>query len=150
MSRGAKVSSLSVVAAAVLGIIYTIVAGNQPLLGLDLQGGVSVVLEPTSTSGDDVTDESLDLTVELLRGRIDEIGVAEPEISRQGTNIVVALPGVVEDQEQALERLQQTAELRFRPVIFDLGPDLSNLDLTDENGNPINLDDLERRCVHRD
>ena len=142
MSRGAKISSLSVVAAAVLGIIYTVVAGNQPLLGLDLQGGVSVVLEPTTTSGDDVTDESLNLTVELLRGRIDEIGVAEPEISRQGTNIVVALPGVVDDQEQALERLQQTAELRFRPVIFDLGPDLSGLDLTDEDGNPINLEDL--------
>ncbi len=142
MSRGARISSLSVVAAAVLGIVYTVVAGNQPLLGLDLQGGVSVVLEPTSTSGDDVTDESLDLTVELLRGRIDEIGVAEPEISRQGSNIVVALPGVVEDQEQALERLQQTAELRFRPVIFDLGPDLSNLDLTDEDGNPIDLEGL--------
>lgn len=142
MSRGAKISSLSVVVAAVLGIVYTVVAGNQPLLGLDLQGGVSVVLEPTSTSGDDVTDESLDLTVELLRGRIDEIGVAEPEISRQGTNIVVALPGVVEDQEQALERLQQTAELRFRPVIFDLGPDLSGLDLTDEDGNPIDLEGL--------
>ncbi len=142
MSRGAKISSLSVVAAAVAGIIYTIVAGNQPLLGLDLQGGVSVVLEPTSASGEDVTDESLDLTVELLRGRIDEIGVAEPEISRQGTNIVVALPGVVEDQEQALARLQQTAELRFRPVIFDLGPDLSGLELTDEDGNPIDLGDL--------
>ncbi len=142
MSRGAKISSLSVVAAAVAGIIYTIVAGNQPLLGLDLQGGVSVVLEPTSASGENVTDESLDLTVELLRGRIDEIGVAEPEISRQGTNIVVALPGVVEDQEQALARLQQTAELRFRPVIFDLGPDLSGLELTDEDGNPIDLGDL--------
>ena len=142
MSRGAKISSLSVVAAAVLGIAYTILVGNEPLLGLDLQGGVSVVLEPTSTSGEDVTDESLDLTVELLRGRIDEIGVAEPEISRQGNNIVVALPGVVEDQEQALDRLQQTAELRFRPVIFDLGPDLSGLDLTDEDGNLIDLDDL--------
>ncbi len=142
MSRGAKVSSLAVIAAAVLGIVYTVIAGNQPLLGLDLQGGVSVVLEPTSTTGEDVSDESLDLTVELLRGRIDEIGVAEPEISRQGTNIVVALPGVVEDQEQALERLQQTAELRFRPVITELGPDLSALDLTDDDGNPIDLDDL--------
>lgn len=142
MSRGAKISSLSVVAAAILGILYTVIAGNEPLLGLDLQGGVSVVLEPTSTSGEDVTDESLDLTVELLRGRIDEIGVAEPEISRQGSNIVVALPGVVEDQEQALERLQQTAELRFRPVIFDLGPDLSAIDLTDDDGNPIDLDGL--------
>ncbi len=142
MSRSAVISSLSVVAAAVLGIIYTLAVGNQPLLGLDLQGGVSVVLEPTSTSGQDVTDEALDLTVELLRGRIDEIGVAEPEISRQGNNIVVALPGVVEEQEQALDRLQQTAELRFRPVIFDLGPDLSGLDLTDEDGNLIDLDDL--------
>ncbi len=142
MSRGAKISSLSVVAAALLGIIYTVAVGNQPLLGLDLQGGVSVVLEPTSTNGDDVTDESLDLTVELLRGRIDEIGVAEPEISRQGNNIVVALPGVVEDQEQALDRLQQTAELRFRPVIAELGPDLSGIDLTDEDGNLIDLDDL--------
>jgi preprotein translocase subunit SecD len=144
MSRGAKTSALSVVAAAVLGIAYTILVGNEPLLGLDLQGGVSVVLEPTSSSGEDVSDEALDLTVELLRGRIDEIGVAEPEISRQGNNIVVALPGVVEDQEQALERLQQTAELRFRPVLLDLGPDLSviadgedGITITDADGNLI-------------
>ena len=150
MSRGAIYSAFAVVLAAVAGIAYTLIVGNQPLLGLDLQGGVSVVLEPTSANGDDVTDESLDLTVELLRGRIDEIGVAEPEISRQGNNIVVALPGVVEDQEEALDRLQQTAELRFRPVLVDLGPDLSSLiaesgdgdiTLTDADGNPIDLED---------
>lgn len=130
MTTGQKVSALSVVAAAVLGIVFTVLAGNEPLLGLDLQGGVSVVLEPTgSADGQDgagggraVTDESLDLTVELLRARIDAIGVAEPEISRQGDNIVVALPGLVEDQEEALARLRQTAELRFRPVLFNLGP----------------------------
>ncbi|MEL6982855.1 MAG: protein translocase subunit SecD, partial [Actinomycetota bacterium] len=132
MSTGQKVSALSVVAAAVLGILFTVIAGNQPLLGLDLQGGVSVVLEPTGVAdGQDgqgtsreVTDEALDLTVELLRGRIDAIGVAEPEISRQGDNIVVALPGLVEDQEEALARLRQTAELRFRPVLLNLGPAL--------------------------
>jgi len=142
MSRGARISALSVAAVAVLGLIYTLAVGNQPLLGLDLQGGVSVVLEPTSASGDDVTDESLDLTVELLRGRIDEIGVAEPEISRQGSNIVVSLPGVVEDQEQALDRLQQTAELRFRPVVADLGPDLSSLEITgDGEGEDLFITD---------
>ncbi len=132
MATGQKVSALGVVAAAVLGILFTVLAGNEPLLGLDLQGGVSVVLEPTgSADGQDgaganqeVTDEALDLTVELLRGRIDQIGVAEPEISRQGDNIVVALPGLVEDQEEALARLRQTAELRFRPVLAPLGPSI--------------------------
>jgi len=132
MTRGQKISALSVVAAAVLGILFTVIAGNQPLLGLDLQGGVSVVLEPTGVAdgqdgqgtGREVTDEALELTVELLRGRIDSIGVAEPEISRQGDNIVVALPGLVEDQEEALDRLRQTAELRFRPVLLTLGPAL--------------------------
>ncbi len=122
MTRSTIVSAVGVVLAAVFGVIYTVAAGNGPLLGLDLQGGVSVVLEPTNTSNEDISDETLDLTVELLRNRIDEIGVAEPEISRQGQNIVVSLPGVVEDQEEALDRLQQTAELRFRPVVADLGP----------------------------
>ncbi len=148
MNRSALYSALAVIVVALAGLVYTVVAGNSPLLGLDLQGGVSVVLEPTSTEEAEVTDEALDLTVELLRGRIDEIGVAEPEISRQGTNIVVALPGVVEEQEQALERLQQTAELRFRPVIADLGPALSlddtgDLTVTDADGNPIDLSELE-------
>ncbi len=132
MATSQKVSALAVVAVAVLGIVFTVLAGNQPLLGLDLQGGVSVVLEPTGVAdgqdgqgaGREVTDEALDLTVELLRGRIDQIGVAEPEISRQGDNIVVALPGLVEDQEEALDRLRQTAELRFRPVLLVLGPTL--------------------------
>ena len=126
MPSGQKASALTVIALAVLGAIYTLISGNEPLLGLDLQGGVSVVLEPTGTTDGagpsrEVTEESLDLTVELLRARIDEIGVAEPEISRQGDNIVVGLPGLVEEQEEALNRLRQTAELRFRPVIQDLG-----------------------------
>jgi len=128
MPRGQKVSALLVVAAALLGLAYTAISGNEPLLGLDLQGGVSVVLEPSGTTGAqarEVTDEALDLTVELLRARIDEIGVAEPEISRQGENIVVGLPGLVEDQEESLARLRQTAELRFRPVLVPLGPALN-------------------------
>ena len=144
MTRGQRISALSVVAAAVLGILFTVLAGNRPLLGLDLQGGVSVVLEPTGVAdgqdgqgtGREVTGEALDLTVELLRGRIDAIGVAEPEISRQGDNIVVALPGLVEDQEEALARLRQTAELRFRPVLLNLGPALDLGAETDDAGDP--------------
>lgn len=121
MPTSQKVTALIVVAMAALGALYTVLSGNEPLLGLDLQGGVSVVLEPTE---DEPTEEALELTVELLRARIDEIGVAEPEISLQGNNIVVALPGLVQEQESALARLRQTAELRFRPVLTELGPEL--------------------------
>ncbi len=137
MPTSQKVSALLVVALAALGALYTLVVGNEPLLGLDLQGGVSVVLEPTGTAdgadegaGREVTEEALDLTVELLRSRIDQIGVAEPEISRQGENIVVGLPGLVEEQEEALDRLRQTAELRFRPVLA--GPEQLGVSLDAE------------------
>ncbi len=101
----------------VAGIIYTGVAGNEPLLGLDLQGGVSVVYAPTEPA----SEETLDQTLEIIRERVDAIGVAEPEISRQGQTIVVDLPGV-DEQQRALDLVGQTAELRFRPVIQDLGP----------------------------
>ncbi|NNE97199.1 MAG: protein translocase subunit SecD [Acidimicrobiales bacterium] len=103
--------------AALVAFIATLVSGNQPLLGLDLQGGVSVVYQPKS---DNVTDEALDEATDIIRNRVDALGVAEPEISRQGSTIVVDLPGV-EQQQRALELVGQTAELRFRPVLASVG-----------------------------
>ncbi len=97
------------------GIIATLVSGNSPELGLDLQGGVSVVLMPTS----DADDEQLDQTLDIIRDRVDALGVAEPEITRQGGAIVVQLPGV-KNRDRALELVGQTAELRFRPVLANL------------------------------
>jgi len=117
MARSQKLSALLVVLLAVAGAIYTVASGNRPLLGLDLQGGVSVVLQPTT----DVDSEALDQSVEILRSRVDALGVAEPEIARQGDTIVVDLPGI-EEQGRALALVGQTAELRFRPVLYDLGP----------------------------
>ncbi len=117
--RNRLTSAIFLVLLAVSGMIYTIAVGNEPLLGLDLQGGVSVVLQPTEK----VSAQTLDQTVEIIRSRVDGLGVAEPEISRQGDNIVVDLPGV-EEQQRALALVGQTAELRFRPVI--LGPDRMN------------------------
>ena len=103
---------IGIVAVAVAGAVYTVVAGNEPLLGLDLQGGASVVLEPTRAAEPD----ELDVAVEIIRNRVDGLGVAEPEISTQGGNILVQLPGVNE-QQRALDLVGQTAELRFRPVL---------------------------------
>ena len=104
--------AIGILAVAIAGLVYTFTSGNEPLLGLDLQGGASVVLEPTRpASGDE-----LDLAVEIIRNRVDGLGVAEPEITTQGGNVLVQLPGV-DDQQRALDLVGQTAELRFRPVL---------------------------------
>src|ERR687891_685530 len=103
------------VAAAVGSLAATLVTGDSPLLGLDLQGGVSVVLEPTS----DASGEALDQSLEIIRNRVDALGIAEPDITRQGDAIVVQLPGV-RNRDRALELVGETAELRFRPVLEDL------------------------------
>ena len=67
-----------------------LIAGNKPSLGLDLQGGASVTLEPKG----DFDTAALDVAVEIIRARVDSIGVAEPEIIRQGSTVVINLPGV--------------------------------------------------------
>jgi preprotein translocase subunit SecD len=104
-----------IVVAAIGGLAATLISGSSPELGLDLQGGVSVVLEPTSQT----TGAALGQSVEIIRDRVDALGVAEPEITRQGDAIVVQLPGV-KNRDRALELVGQTAELRFRPVLQDL------------------------------
>src|SRR5829696_2124189 len=103
------VGAVSVTLLAVVGVL---VAGWRPLLGLDLQGGLSVVLRPAG----DTDAEKLDQAIEIIRNRVDALGVAEPDITRQGGNIVVSLPGV-KDQQRALDLVGTTAELRFRPVL---------------------------------
>lgn len=135
MASRPGLSALAVILIAVAGAVYTVVAGNQPLLGLDLQGGVSVVLQPTG----EASDEALDQSVEIIRSRVDSLGVAEPEISRQGNTIVVDLPGV-EEQQRALELVGRTAELRFRPVLFEVGP---SFELETIDGDEAETDDVD-------
>ncbi|MEQ8839669.1 MAG: protein translocase subunit SecD [Acidimicrobiales bacterium] len=121
--------AIGVVALSVLGLVYTFASGNEPLLGLDLQGGVSVVLEPEpNPDGSDVDNEVIDQAIEVIRNRVDGLGVREPEITRQGQTVLVQIPGV-DDQARALELVGQTAELRFRPVLVEapLGTDLTTL-----------------------
>ena len=131
-----------IVVATVIGIVVTLVAGWSPLLGLDLQGGASVVLEPVVREGENVeiTDEALDQTIEIIRNRVDGLGVAEPEIRRQGGAVQIQLPGV-ENQGRALELVGTTAELRFRPVLSvtqtaGLGEPVLLSDLFPEDGTP--------------
>ncbi len=97
-------------------------AGWGPKLGLDLEGGFSVTLQPIGTASDD----SLDKAIEVIRSRVDALGVAEPEITRQGSTIEVSLPGVT-DRDRARELVGQTAELRFRPVLSSIPGSVEDL-----------------------
>ncbi|MCY4629382.1 MAG: protein translocase subunit SecD [bacterium] len=104
----------------ILTIAVGLLVGNQvthqePLLGLDLQGGVEVVLRPVAGETE-ITPEALEQALEIVRNRVDALGVAEPDITIQGGNIVVQLPGV-DDQDRAIALVGQTAELRFRPLL---------------------------------
>ncbi|MEY3365319.1 MAG: putative protein-export rane protein SecD [Actinomycetota bacterium] len=103
------VCTIVVVAAALVG---NIVAGNRPSLGLDLQGGASITLQPVG----DYTPESLEKAVEIIERRVNSLGVAEPEITRQGDNVVVNLPGV-DDQQRALDIIGRQGEVLLRPVL---------------------------------
>lgn len=92
--------------------IAVLIAHYSPVLGLDLQGGASVVYKPART----VSQATLQQTISIIRNRVDALGIASPNISEQGNNIVVQLPGV-KDASRALAIVGQTAQLSFRPVL---------------------------------
>jgi preprotein translocase subunit SecD len=88
-------------------------------LGLDLQGGTQVILLPKPvTEGGTITDEQLQQTVAIIRQRVDGLGVAEAEVTTQGSGagaaIVVSVPGA--SQDRLVDLVQKTALLDFRPV----------------------------------
>lgn len=115
MRRSYIISLVATVVITAAAVIGAAAAGWAPVLGLDLQGGIAVTYQAS-----EVTDEAnLDQAVAIIRQRVDALGVAEPDITRQGETIVVELPGV-DDPQRALDLIGQTAELRFRPVV--LGP----------------------------
>ena len=89
-------SLIIIVVVAFGSLAYTLINNNKPALGLDLQGGISLVLAPAKKVPSDVLNQS----IAIIRNRVDALGVGEPDISRQGSNIVVEIPGV-KDQEKA-------------------------------------------------
>jgi preprotein translocase subunit SecD len=89
-----------------------------PKLGLDLEGGTEIVLEPVLVGGQTVTAGQIEQAVDIIRQRIDANGVAEAEISTLGgTNIDVAIPGTPTPAQ--LEALRKPSQLRFRSVFIE-------------------------------
>ena len=112
MVRRLVVSLVGVVVVVFGLLIGNVVAGNVPSLGLDLQGGASVTLQPEGA----YDAKALDVALTIIRSRVDSIGVSEPEIIRQGDTVVVNLPGV-EDQQRALDIIGRQGQLLLRPVL---------------------------------
>src|ERR687893_2777142 len=125
MSRGALVRFLLV-----LGLLAGCVAltlNREPKLGLALRGGAQFVFQAEGTEETPANAENVDKTLEVLRGRVDALGVAESTLARQGEDrILVELPGVTNDEEaqEAEEQIGRTAQLSAHPVIRTAeGPD---------------------------
>jgi preprotein translocase subunit SecD len=106
--------------------------GARPRLGLDLRGGISAVYTPVLAEGQERPedfDDVLDETINVIRSRVDALGVAEPEISRQGDDVLVQLPGV-DDADRAREIIGTTAKLTFRRVEAIVAPGEEGYDET--------------------
>jgi SecD/SecF fusion protein len=105
---------------------------TSPRLGLDLRGGTQIVLQTHDSPYAKADRGSTDRAVEVLRKRIDVLGVSEPALTRSGDRrIIVELPGV-QDARQAVGVIGRTAQLSFHPVVS-----VGGRTLTDERGGPL-------------
>lgn len=101
----------------VLGASIYAMTQSEVRLGLDLRGGTQVLLEAQDTPEVTVDADVTARTLEVLRRRVDALGVTEPTLQVSGENrIIVELPGV-EDPEEAVEAIGRTAQLNFYPVL---------------------------------
>ncbi|MDK1475004.1 protein translocase subunit SecD [Streptomyces sp. 549] len=114
MTRATAVRA--VLAFAVLLVSAIVVLNTSPRLGLDLQGGTRIVLETRDSASVTADRDTTDRTMEVLRQRVDALGVSEPTLTRSGERrIIVELPDV-QDPREAAEVLGRTAQLSFHPV----------------------------------
>jgi SecD/SecF fusion protein len=101
----------------VLGAAGWLAVTRPARLGLDLRGGTQIVLEPRDGPNQRVDDDTVVRTLEVLRRRVDQLGVAEPTLQRAGARrVLVELPGVY-DPEEAVRVIGRTAQLAFHPVL---------------------------------
>ncbi|WP_396641389.1 protein translocase subunit SecD [Microbacterium sp.] len=92
-----------------------------PELALDLQGGTQIILAAQTEDGAAPTSEQLEQAVTIMRQRVDASGVGEADVATEGgRNIVVQIPGTAD--EETRERIQASAQLQLRPVIFTGSP----------------------------
>src|SRR3954451_20985785 len=148
-SRANVVRALLALAAVAASIYVLLTSPAQ--LGLDLRGGTQITLETRDTATRQADADATERTVEVLRRRVDALGVAEPTLARAGQNrILIELPGV-QDPRKAAEVIGRTAQLTFHAVEGIAAPGTetpvqgldqtqrSGFTLPDETGQPLRL-----------
>jgi len=137
--------SLLIFTIGIIGLlVWTFLPGERHTakLGLDLRGGTQVILSPSVTAGKTLSQDQLNQTVSIIRQRVDGFGVAESEVTIQGTGngakIIVTIPG--ETSRTVVDQLKTTAQLNFRPVLaIDYGspkPSTSPTPSTSSSASP--------------
>jgi len=130
MNRRSSILVVALLAIALAGVALLAIPASplhqKTTLGLDLQGGLEVTLQAVPPPNRDLTQEDLDRSVDIMRNRVDKLGVTEPEIRTQGNNqIVIQLPGV-KDPEAAAKIIGTTAQLELYDLETSLvGPSIS-------------------------
>ena len=145
MSRGVWIRFILVLG--LLAGCAALAVNVKPNLGLDLKGGAQFVFQAEGTEQTPATSENVDKTLEVLRGRVDALGVAESTLVRQGENrILVELPGVTSDEEaqEAEEKIGTTAKLTIHEVLATAQPDAepskkNNLVLPSDQGDTLEV-----------
>ncbi len=113
--------SLAFILLLVGGSVYLLIV-QPPKLGLDLQGGMNVILTAKAKKGAPVTSETMEQALFVIEQRINKLGVTEPQISRQGpSSIMVQLPGI-KNPDRVLDIIGKTALLEFKPVKDEHAP----------------------------
>ena len=136
MSRAALIRLL--LALVTVGCAIGVAATATPTLGLDLRGGTQIVLETKDAEGVKADAEGTDRALEVLRRRVDALGVSEPSLTRSGEKrIIVELPDV-QDPTEAAEAIGRTAQLTFHPVTGIPRPQAKD-PLLDEDGSPVRI-----------
>lgn len=116
--RWNELGKFLIISLAIIGgfIMYINPLANSIKQGLDLQGGTHVVLQAIETPEAKIDDDALNRTVKIIERRVNELGLTEPVIQRQGKDrIIVELPGI-KDPDQAINMLGRTAMLEFKDV----------------------------------
>jgi SecD/SecF fusion protein len=127
---------MSAIAIALIGAILLAVPGSpvhkKPTLGLDLQGGLEVVLKAVPPKGHTLTPDDMNRSISIMQNRINKLGVSEPEIRKQGNDQIVIQIAGIHDPAAAAKLIGKTAQL----MLFDFENDLYGPS-KDINGNPV-------------
>ncbi|HYO18636.1 MAG TPA: protein translocase subunit SecD, partial [Dermatophilaceae bacterium] len=116
--------TLSVLALLILGLYGLLGAVSTwgtgqlaPKLGLDLEGGTQLILAPKIVGDQKISEGQVQKAVDIIRARVDGSGVAEAEVTTQGTNIVISLPGTPD--KATIASLQKSSQLRMRATLVE-------------------------------